>query len=351
MYIVKAITEKLGKVDSKAFAAALHGAKISVKDYPACCSTSRSTHNGDLDRESFLVKVDNGKQRGRDDAGGFREIRENLCINRSTRVLRNVVDPSLKLVKVVDDAIFRGEDRLPRSCARPRKRPVRSGHALPARGAGDGHRGATAAGHGRLRHALRARRRTGLRYGLDNRCLIDAIAHSAGRYKGHRGRRQRCNSPISKRSRTREWWGWPGTSPITASITMQARRRCSTGSAHSTLPAGPGGARPARAVAPDAERSGVRILIDHCGRPTPAAGLDQPGFRALLGLAATRRAFVSFPVRSSFRASRFRTTTRAPTSTRCSTRSRRMAACGRRIGRSQPRRVDYGVLLSRCCRS
>jgi predicted TIM-barrel fold metal-dependent hydrolase len=43
---------------------------------------------------------------------------------------------------------------------------------------------------------------------------------------------------------------------------------------------------------PMLERSDVRILIDHCGRPTPAAGLDQPGFRALLGLAATRRAFV-----------------------------------------------------------
>jgi predicted TIM-barrel fold metal-dependent hydrolase len=39
-------------------------------------------------------------------------------------------------------------------------------------------------------------------------------------------------------------------------------------------------------------RSGVRILVDHCGRPTVEAGLEQPGFRALLDLAATRRAFV-----------------------------------------------------------
>jgi hypothetical protein len=45
-------------------------------------------------------------------------------------------------------------------------------------------------------------------------------------------------------------------------------------------------------LVPMLERSGARILIDHCGRPTSAAGLDQPGFRALLGLAATRRAFV-----------------------------------------------------------
>ncbi|MDQ2962655.1 MAG: amidohydrolase family protein [Pseudomonadota bacterium] len=38
--------------------------------------------------------------------------------------------------------------------------------------------------------------------------------------------------------------------------------------------------------------SGVRVLIDHCGRPTVDAGLDQPGFKALLDLGATRRAFV-----------------------------------------------------------
>src|SRR4029077_15577399 len=38
--------------------------------------------------------------------------------------------------------------------------------------------------------------------------------------------------------------------------------------------------------------SGVRILVDHCGRPTVDAGLAQPGFQALLELGATRRAFI-----------------------------------------------------------
>jgi len=33
----------------------------------------------------------------------------------------------------------------------------------------------------------------------------------------------------------------------------------------------------------------VRVLIDHCGRPTPEAGLAQPGFAALLELARTGR--------------------------------------------------------------
>ena len=36
----------------------------------------------------------------------------------------------------------------------------------------------------------------------------------------------------------------------------------------------------------------VRILVDHCGRPTLAAGLDDPGFRALEALGRTGRAFV-----------------------------------------------------------
>jgi len=36
----------------------------------------------------------------------------------------------------------------------------------------------------------------------------------------------------------------------------------------------------------------VQVLIDHCGRPTVDAGLDQPGFRALLQLAETGRVHV-----------------------------------------------------------
>ena len=36
----------------------------------------------------------------------------------------------------------------------------------------------------------------------------------------------------------------------------------------------------------------IRVLIDHCGRPTPEAGLRQAGFAALLRLAATGRAHV-----------------------------------------------------------
>jgi branched-chain amino acid transport system substrate-binding protein len=62
VYIVKAITEKIGKFDRKAFAAALHGAKISAKDNPGVLMDVSFDKNGDLDRESFMVKVENGKQ-------------------------------------------------------------------------------------------------------------------------------------------------------------------------------------------------------------------------------------------------------------------------------------------------
>ncbi len=62
MYIVKAVTEKVGKVDGKAFASAMHGVKLSAKDYPGILMDVSFDKNGDLDRESFMTRVVNGKQ-------------------------------------------------------------------------------------------------------------------------------------------------------------------------------------------------------------------------------------------------------------------------------------------------
>jgi len=62
MYVVKAITEKVGKFDGKAFAKAMHGATIRSKDVPGVLLDVHFDDNGDLDRESFLVKVVGGKQ-------------------------------------------------------------------------------------------------------------------------------------------------------------------------------------------------------------------------------------------------------------------------------------------------
>jgi len=61
MHAVKAIQDKIGKLDQKAFAKAMHGAVISAKDYPGVLFDVRYDDKGDLDRESFIVKVVNGR--------------------------------------------------------------------------------------------------------------------------------------------------------------------------------------------------------------------------------------------------------------------------------------------------
>ena len=62
MYIVKAVTEKIGKFDSKALAQAMHGISFSAKQYPGILLDVSYDANGDLDRESYTTKVVNGKQ-------------------------------------------------------------------------------------------------------------------------------------------------------------------------------------------------------------------------------------------------------------------------------------------------
>jgi branched-chain amino acid transport system substrate-binding protein len=62
MYFVKVMTERVGKVDPKAFAAAMKGAKMTVKDNPGVLLDVTFDQKGDLDREGFMTKVVNGKQ-------------------------------------------------------------------------------------------------------------------------------------------------------------------------------------------------------------------------------------------------------------------------------------------------
>jgi branched-chain amino acid transport system substrate-binding protein len=61
-YILKAVTEKVGKFDSKAFAKAMHGVALSAKEHPGILFDVSFDDKGDLDRESFMVKVEGGKQ-------------------------------------------------------------------------------------------------------------------------------------------------------------------------------------------------------------------------------------------------------------------------------------------------
>ncbi|MEX8495241.1 ABC transporter substrate-binding protein [Sphaerotilus sp.] len=62
IYLLKAAIEKVGKLDRKAVAQALHGLKVSAAKHPGVIMDVSIDANGDLDRESFLVEAKNGKQ-------------------------------------------------------------------------------------------------------------------------------------------------------------------------------------------------------------------------------------------------------------------------------------------------
>jgi branched-chain amino acid transport system substrate-binding protein len=63
VYVIKYVTEKIGKFDSKQFAQTLHGLTITPKGEPGVLMEVTFDANGDLDRESFLGEVVNGKQK------------------------------------------------------------------------------------------------------------------------------------------------------------------------------------------------------------------------------------------------------------------------------------------------
>ena len=60
--VIKSVTEKMGKVDPKAFAATLHGMTITPAQNPGILMETTYDANGDIDRQSFLVVVENGRQ-------------------------------------------------------------------------------------------------------------------------------------------------------------------------------------------------------------------------------------------------------------------------------------------------
>jgi branched-chain amino acid transport system substrate-binding protein len=60
-YVLKAVTEKIGKFDSKALAKAMKGIALSTKDYPGILLDVKYDDKGDLDRASFIVRVSGGR--------------------------------------------------------------------------------------------------------------------------------------------------------------------------------------------------------------------------------------------------------------------------------------------------
>jgi branched-chain amino acid transport system substrate-binding protein len=63
VYIIKHVSEKAGKFDSKLFAQTLHGMTITPQDEPGVLMEVTFDGNGDVDRQSFLGEVVNGKQK------------------------------------------------------------------------------------------------------------------------------------------------------------------------------------------------------------------------------------------------------------------------------------------------
>jgi branched-chain amino acid transport system substrate-binding protein len=62
IYMVKAATEKMGKVDPKGVANALHGLTIKAAQEPGILMDVTFSETGDIDRQGFLVEIVDGKQ-------------------------------------------------------------------------------------------------------------------------------------------------------------------------------------------------------------------------------------------------------------------------------------------------
>jgi branched-chain amino acid transport system substrate-binding protein len=62
IYMVKATTEKMGKVDAKKFADTLHGLTIKAASEPGILMDVTFDEKGDIDRQGFLVEIVDGKQ-------------------------------------------------------------------------------------------------------------------------------------------------------------------------------------------------------------------------------------------------------------------------------------------------
>jgi predicted TIM-barrel fold metal-dependent hydrolase len=141
------------------------------------------------------------------------------------------------------------------------------------------------------RHALLVGPNSG--YGLENACMLDTIAHSAGRYKGIA---VVANDATLDELRALKHEGVVGVACNATHYGVDYYRDAEPlleklvaldmfvdiQVTHEQLVP----------MMPMLANSGVRILVDHCGRPTVDTGLDEPGFRAMLELGATKRAFM-----------------------------------------------------------
>jgi predicted TIM-barrel fold metal-dependent hydrolase len=140
-------------------------------------------------------------------------------------------------------------------------------------------------------HALLVQPNSG--YGPDNSCMLDAIARGGGRFKGIaiidfdadlvalRGLQAQGIVGAAFNPTFHGIDYYKRSAKLIeklAELDMFLQLQCE----HDQL----------AMFVPWIEAMPVRVLIDHCGRPTMADGLTQPGFQALLRLARTGRVHV-----------------------------------------------------------
>lgn len=132
-------------------------------------------------------------------------------------------------------------------------------------------------------------------YATDNRCLLDALERGSGRFKGvavvplDTGRaalvelQARGVIGIAFNAALLGTDGYAGTAPLLRRLAELEMLLSLQVQADQMV-----------VMRPLVEQSGVRVLVDHCGRPSATApgGIEQPGFQALLAMAQTGRVAV-----------------------------------------------------------
>jgi predicted TIM-barrel fold metal-dependent hydrolase len=142
-----------------------------------------------------------------------------------------------------------------------------------------------------IRHALMVGPNSG--YGLDNRCLLDALARGGGRFKGIAVVPPDidCDALMELRARGIVGVAFNATLLGTAYYQNAGPLLRLLAELDMLVSLQVEGDQLVE-LSPLVERSEARVLIDHCGRPASRQGVAQPGFQALLGLARTGRVAV-----------------------------------------------------------
>jgi predicted TIM-barrel fold metal-dependent hydrolase len=128
-------------------------------------------------------------------------------------------------------------------------------------------------------------------YGVDNRCLINVLAQGKGRFKGiavvpntverHELERLKSSGVIGIAFNATIFGPahYANTTPLLRHLEALDMFLQLQFEGEQLL-----------GLLPLLEQSSVKLLIDHCGRPSPTTGKNSPGFEALLNLGKSKRA-------------------------------------------------------------